>query len=224
MKKLIFPILTLVLICFVIFEKCSDTVSDKAFTTQMDSLNHANDSLKVAIAKDDSVINELYILDAELNDKVLHQKTKVTTVIKYVESKKNLIDLMHDDEIVYFYNNRYPTDTTSTPIVVAKPVLVASAKDLVELDGAKELIKIKDTIIGLDSSRLLVKDSVISKYQSKEVNFKTIIGNQDVQIKGWQKQYNVLKLENTKLKAKSKFQRIASYIIIGGLGYLTLVK
>ena len=81
MKKLIFPILTLVLICFVIFEKCSDTVSDKAFTTQMDSLNHANDSLKVAIAKDDSVINELYILDAELNDKVLHQKTKVTTVI-----------------------------------------------------------------------------------------------------------------------------------------------
>ena len=224
MKKLIFPILTLVLICFVIFEKCSDTVSDKAFTTQMDSLNHANDSLKVAIAKDDSVINELYILDAELNDKVLHQKTKVTTVIKYVESKKNLIDLMHDDEIVYFYNNRYPTDTTSTPIVVAKPVLVSSAKDLVELDGAKELLKIKDTIIGLDSSRLLVKDSVISKYQSKEVNFKTIIGNQDVQIKGWQKQYNVLKVENTKLKVKSKFQRIASYIIIGGLGYLTLVK
>jgi len=224
MKKLIFPILTVILICFVVFEKCSDTVSDKAFTTQMDSLNHANDSLKVAIAKDDSVINELYILDAELNDKVLHQKTKVTTVIKYVESKKNLIDLMHDDEIVYFYNNRYPTDTTSTPIVVAKPVLVASAKDLVELDGAKELIKIKDTIIGLDSSRLLVKDSVIFKYQSKEVNFKTIIGNQDVQIKGWQKQYNVLKLENTKLKVKSKFQRIASFVIIGGLGYLTLVK
>jgi hypothetical protein len=190
----------------------------------MDSLNHANDSLKIAIAKDDSIINDLNILDAELNDLVLHQKTKVTTVIKYVESKKNTIDLMQDNEVVHFYNNRYPTDTTSTPLVVAKPVLVASAKDLVELDGAKELIKIKDTIIGLDSSRLVVKDSVISKYQSKEVNFKTIIGNQDVQIKGWQKQYNVLKVENTKLKVKSKFQRIASFIIIGGLGYLTLVK
>jgi hypothetical protein len=224
MKKYIFPILTVILICFVVFEKCSDTVSDKAFNTQMDSLNHANDSLKVAIAKDDSVINDLNILDAELNDLVLHQKTKVTTVIKYVESKKNTIDLMHDGEIVSFYNNRYPTDTTSSPIIVAKPVLVASAKDLVELDGAKELIKIKDTIIGLDSSRLVVKDSVISKFKSKEISFKSIIGNQDVQIKGWQKQYNVLKLENTKLKAKSKFQRIASYIIIGGLGYLTLVK
>ena len=224
MKKLIFPILTLVLICFVVFEKCSDTVSDKAFTAQMDSLNHANDSLKVAIAKDDSVINDLNILDAELNDQVLHQKTKVTTVIKYVESKKNAILLMHDGEIVSFYNNRYPTDTTSTPLVVAKPVLVASAKDLVELDGAKELLKIKDTIIGLDSSRLVVKDSVISKFKSKEINFKTIIGNQDTQIKGWQKQYNALKLENTKLKFKSKFQRIAGYIIIGGLGYLTLVK
>ena len=49
MKKLIFPILTLVLICFVVFEKCSDTVSDKAFNAQMDSLNHANDSLKSSI-------------------------------------------------------------------------------------------------------------------------------------------------------------------------------
>ena len=224
MKKLIFPILTVILICFVVFEKCSDAVSDKAFTTQMDSLNHANDSLKITIAKDDSVINELYIIDAELNDQVLHQKNKVKTVIKYVESKKNTIDLMHDGEIVSFYNNRYPTDTTSTPILVAKPVLVSSAKDLVELDGAKELIKIKDTIIGLDSSRLVVKDSVISKFKSKEISFKTIIGNQDIQIKGWQKQYNVLKVENTKLKVKSKFQRIASFIIIGGLGYLTLVK
>ena len=224
MKKLIFPILTLVLICFVVFEKCSDTVSDKAFNAQMDSLNHANDSLKIAIAKDDSVINDLNILDAELNDQIMHQKTKVKTVIKYVESKKNILDLMHDNEIVHFYNNRYPADTTSTPTASVYPTWKTNAKDLVELDGAKELIKIKDTIIGLDSSRLLVKDSVISKYQSKEVNFKTIIGNQDVQIKGWQKQYNVLKVENTKLKVKSKFQRIASYIIIGGLGYLTLVK
>lgn len=206
------------------FEKCSNTVSDKAFNAQMDSLNHANDSLKISIAKDDSVINDLNILDAELNDLVLHQKTKVETVIKYVESKKNKIDLMHGNEIVHFYNNRYPTDTVSAPILVAKPVLVASAKDLVELDGAKELIKIKDTIIGLDSSRLVVKDSVISKFKSKEVNFKSIINNQDTQIKGWQKQYNALKIENTKLKFKSKFQRIASYIIIGGLGYLTLVK
>ena len=47
--------------------------------------------------------------------------------------------------------------------------------------------------------------------------------NQDVQILNWNKEYNKLQLENKKLKIKSKFGKIITYALAGGLAY-TLLK
>jgi hypothetical protein len=43
-------------------------------------------------------------------------------------------------------------------------------------------------------------------------------------IEGWKQSYELLRKENRKLKVKSRFTKILSYAIIGGLGYLYITK
>jgi len=213
-----------VLIGSVLFEKCSSNVEHKAFLSQMDSLHKVNDSLFAEIKKDDAVIDSLNYVSEELTYKVEHQKTKVIKVKEIIEVEKNKIDNLQEHQLVSFYNTRYPADTVTNPLPLAQPVLVSAAKDLVELDGAKQIIILKDSSIATLETKVAVKDSVIGKYISKEDKFRLILTNKDKEIAGWEGQYQKLELQYNKLKVKSKFQRIGSYIIIGGLGYLMLAK
>jgi hypothetical protein len=213
-----------VLIGSVLFEKCSSNVEHKAFLSQMDSLHKVNDSLFAEIKKDDAVIDSLNYVSEELTYKVEHQKTKVIKVKEIIEVEKNKIDNLQEHQLVSFYNTRYPADTVTNPLPLAQPVLVSAAKDLVELDGAKQIIVLKDSSIATLETKVAVKDSVIGKYISKEDKFRLILTNKDKEIAGWEGQYQKLELQYNKLKVKSKFQRIGSYIIIGGLGYLMLAK
>ena len=220
---IIFAIVT-VAIGSVLFEKCGSNVEHKAFLAQVDSLNKVNDSLYSEIAKDDAEIDSLDLVAVELQYKVDHQKTKVKTIVEYIEIEKNSIDAYSDPELVTSFNNRYPTDTINNPLLVAQPVLVSAAKDLVELDGAKQIIVLKDSSINTLEEKVTVKDSVIAKYVSKENTYKNMVANQQTQIKDWKFQYNTLQLENTKLKAKNKFTKIGAGLIAGGLVYLMLAK
>jgi hypothetical protein len=213
-----------VLIGGVLFEKCSSSVEHKAFLSQMDSLHKVNDSLFVEIKKDDAAIDSLNYVSEVLSDKLAHQKTKVIKIVETIEVEKNNIDNLQEHQLVSFYNTRYPADTITNPLPVAQPVLVSAAKDLVELDGAKQIIVLKDSSIATLETKVAVKDSVITKYISKEDKFRLILTNKDKEIAGWEGQYQKLELQYNKLKVKSKFQRIGSYIVIGGLGYLMLAK
>jgi hypothetical protein len=219
----IFAIIT-ILIGSLLFEKCNNNVEHKAFLSQMDSLHKVNDSLEAEIAKDDAEIDSLDIVAIELQYKVDHQKSKVKTIVEYIEIEKNSIDAYSDPELVTSFNNRYPTDTISNPLLVAQPVLVSAAKDLVELDGAKQIIVLKDSSIATLESQVAVKDTIISKYVSKENNYKNIMNNQQTQIKDWKFQYNTLQLQNQKLKLKNKFTKIGAGLVVGGLVYLMLAK
>jgi hypothetical protein len=213
-----------VLVGSVLFEKCSSNVEHKAFLSQMDSLHKVNDSLFVEIKKDDAAIDSLNYISEVLTDKLAHQKTKVIKIVETIEVEKNNIDNLQEHQLVSFYNTRYPADTVTNPLPVAQPVLVSAAKDLVELDGAKQIIVLKDSSIATLETKVAVKDSVITKYISKEDKFRLILTNKDKEIAGWEGQYQKLELQYNKLKVKSKFQRIGSYIVIGGLGYLMLAK
>jgi peptidoglycan hydrolase CwlO-like protein len=224
MKKYILPILILLLLCWIVFDKVKDFGLSTEFTTKQDSLVHAVDSLKLEIAKDDAEIDSLDIVAVELQYKLDHQKAKVKTIVEYIEVEKNNIDGFSNPELVSSFNNRYPADTITNPLLVAQPVLVSAAKDLVELDGAKQIIVLKDSSITTLESKVTVKDSIIGKYVNKELNYKNIILNKDKEITGWEGQYQKLELQYNKLKVKSKFQRIGSYVVIGGLAYLMLVK
>ena len=220
---IIFAIVT-VAIGSVLFEKCGSNVEHKAFLAQVDSLNKVNDSLYSEIAKDDAEIDSLDLVAVELQYKVDHQKAKVIKIVETIEIEKNNIDSYSEQELVSSLNKRYPKDTVTNPLPVAQPVLVSVAKDLVELDGAKQIIVLKDSSINTLEAKVTVKDSVIKKYANKELNYVNIILNKDKEIAGWEGQYQKIELQYNKLKVKSKFQRIGSYIVIGGLAYLMLAK
>ena len=159
-----------------------------------------------------------------LTFKVAYMRDHIKTVTKYVDSSKSAIDNYNEQELISSFNTRYPADTITNPLPVAQPVLVSAAKDLVELDGAKQIIVLKDSSIATLETKVSLKDTVISKYVNKEINYKNIMVNQYNQIQGWEDQYGKLEIQYNKLKVKSKFQRIGSYIVIGGLAYLMLAK
>ena len=224
MKKYILPIILILILLWLAFDKVSNVGLTEEFKTKQDSLVHAVDSMKLEIAKDDAAIDSLNQVEDELKDKLAHQKTKVIKIVETIEIEKNNVDSYSEQELISSLNKRYPKDTVTNPLPVAQPVLVSVAKDLVELDGAKQIIIVKDSAINTLESQVSLKDTVISKYVSKEKSFKNIMMNQETQIKDWKFQYNVLQLENTKLKAKNKFTKIGAGLIAGGLVYLMLAK
>lgn len=222
MKKLIFPLVIVALLSWISIDKCNYSNLSGDFKAKQDSLVQTVDSLQVEIAKSDSVINDLNILDAELNYQVRHQKNKIETVIKYVEVEKNKIDTYSETELVSSFNKRYPTDTVTNLLPIAQPVLISTAKDLVEFDGVKIELGIKDSIIILDEQRIANKDSIISVQNRKELNYNNIVVNQAIQITDWKFQYSALQLQNQKLKIQNKFVKIGTGIVVGSLVYILI--
>lgn len=194
------------------------------FKGKLDSLTEVNDYLLIqneiadgqikAIERQDSI----YIHDLE------NRKAKVIKIKEYVQVEVNKIDNFTEQELVSYLNNRYPKDTITNPLPVAQPVLASASRDLAAYDGAKHEIVIKDSVIAIQESRITLKDSTITLFVNKEGRYKTIIGNKDQAISEWSKQYDNLNLNYKKLQVKNKFQKIGSYIIIGGLAYTLLAK
>ena len=225
MKKTLLVSLLLVTLFFIGYEGCKRIQDpDKGFKVTLDSLSKANDSLLNLNAKADATIEEFRFADSILLYQVEHQKTKIITVTKFVDSSKEAIDTYSEEQLISSYNKRYPTDTTTNPLPIAQPVLVSAAKDLVELDGTKKVLIIQDSVISLQENRIAAKDTIISVYAFKEQNYMKVIGNKDLEIKTWNTQYNMLQLQNKKLKLNSKLHKIASYVVVGGLSFLILSK
>ena len=194
------------------------------FKAKLDSLSTVNDSLATKNEEDNYKIAELQVRDSILTYSIKHQKARVVVIDHWVDSSKGKIDTYTEHELVSSFNKRYPKDTVTNPLPLAQPVLIATAKDLVELDGAKEKLIIKDSVITIQESRITLKDSTIGLYANKEIRFKAIINNQDLKINQWSNQYDILNLNYKKLQVRNKFQKIGSYIIIGGLAYTLLAK
>ena len=222
-KNIVIGVLAVALAASLFFN-FESTQDHKQFLTEMAKLDAQNDSLKTQIEADDIMIETLEFKEEDLHYQLDHQKAKVVIVEKEVEVEKNKIDNLSEHQIVEFYNGRYPKDTLTNPLPVAQPVLIAAAKDLVELDGTKQIIVLKDSTINTLEAKITVKDNIITGFENKESKYKLILTNKDKEIAGWEDQYNQIDLQLKKLKVKSKFQRIGSYIVIGGLGYLMLVK
>jgi hypothetical protein len=226
MNKLITRIGLIAILAFVgytLFTLGSAKVGTE-FKAKLDSLDRVNDSLEAMNMLDDKKIDELKTQDSILHYEIEHQKAKVIRVDHWIDSSKGKIDTYTEHELVSSFNKRYPKDTVTNPLPLAQPVLTATAKDLVELDGAKIKLVIKDSVIAVQESRLTLKDSTITLFMNKEGRYKAIIGNKDQAIAEWSKQYDILNLNYKKLQIRNKFQKIGTYIIIGGLTYTLLAK
>jgi hypothetical protein len=224
MKKTILLIVAVLVAGYIIFDKIGDVGLTEEFKVKQDSLVATVDSMRLDIEKDNAIIDSLNYLDAVLTVKLDIAKKNVKVITKYVDSSKSAIDNYTEHQLVTSFNTRYPADTVTNPLPVAQPVLMAAAKDLVELDGAKQIITIKDSVITLTEARVTGKDSVIAVFVKKEGTYKNIMFNQDTQIKDWKYQFNALQLQNTKLKAKNKFTKIGAGLVVGGLVYLMVAK
>jgi hypothetical protein len=224
MKKAILLIVAVLVAGYIIFDKIGDVGLTKEFTQKQDSLVAAVDSMRLDIEKDNAIIDSLNYLDAVLTVKLDIAKKNVKVITKFVDSYKSAIDNYTEHQLITSFNTRYPQDTVTNPLPLAQPVLVAAAKDLAELDGAKQIIVIKDSVIALTESRVSGKDSVIAVFTKKENTYKSMLFNQDVQIKDWKYQFNALQLQNAKLKAKNKFTKIGAGLVVGGLVYLMVAK
>lgn len=194
------------------------------FKSKIDSLSKVNDSLLLVNMKDNSTIIKLQAIDDNLNYQAQHQKVKIVKVKEIVEVEKNRIDNLNERELVSYFNQRYPKDTTTNPLPVAQPVLTFAAKDLVAYDGAKEELIAMDSIIELQEDRIEGKDSIITLYGDKEVRYKGMLDNKDKVILEWNKQYDVIKAQNKKLKTQSKIQKIGIAVLAGGLIYTVIQK
>ena len=224
MKKLVLPLVIVALLLWIFADKCNNNVEEKAFKAKMDSINHVVDSLHNQIVKNDSIIDELYKIDLDLNYQVLHQEEKIKTIVKYVQVEKDKIDTYDEHQLISHFNQLYPQDTTTNPLPLAQLVLVSVAKDLVEFDGAKQQLVVKDSIIALDEERIATKDVIIGVFKNKESDYKSIISLKDSVIKDYKINYESLKLENKKLKFKNKLTKVGTAVVIGGLTYLLISK
>ena len=224
MKKIVLGILVFLVAAYIIFDKVSDAGLSKEFLQKQDSLVHAVDSMKLTLAVDSAKIDSLNQIDEQLQDKLSYAKSHVKTITKFIDSSKAIVDTYNEKELITFFNKRYPKDTTTNKLPIAQPVLVSTAKDLAELDGAKQIITIKDSVIALTEARVTGKDSVIAVYIKKEGTYRNIMTNQDTQIKDWKNQYQQLYLANQKLKFKNKITKIGAGVVVGGLVYLMIAK
>jgi hypothetical protein len=192
------------------------------FVAKQDSLVQVVDSLQEDIHQKDTEIYVLQELDRDLELQLEEAESKVKVITKWVDSSKKKVDTWNEQELVSSFNKRYPTDTVTNPLPLAQPVLVSAAKDLIELDGTKEEIVVKNDIIALNEQRIVGKDSIISLYVQKELNYKNIVNNQQIQIGDWKKEYNTIKIQNTKLKVQAQIGRIGAGLAIAGLTFLLI--
>jgi hypothetical protein len=213
MKKTIAIIVIVLAVLYIAFDKYSDFSTDKVHLAKQDSLVHAVDSLNAELVKDSLIIDSMEAEDLVLWNKIEHARKNVKVITKWIDSSKAAIDTYTEHELITSFNTKYPADTITNPLPLAQPVLVAVAKDLVELDGAKQQLIVKDTIINLAEMRIIVKDSIIGKYVSKENTYKGIVKNQEIQINDWKNQYDKLMIDNKKLKVKGKIGAIKSVIV-----------
>jgi hypothetical protein len=224
MKKTLLVALAAIALFFIVYEKYQDVQEDESFKVALDSLHKQNDSLLLSIDSKSVVIDSLEAVDSLLIDKLEHQKPKIVTITKFVDSSKKAIDTYSEQELISSLNTRYPEDTITNLLALAQPVLQSAAKDLIEFDGAKETITIQDSVISIQQLRLDIKEGIINEHIAKEKGYIKVLGNKNLEIKTWNEQYEQVKAENKKLKKKSKIQKIVSSAAIGALTIWLLVK
>lgn len=225
MKRVILYSILVLLIAALVYEGCKRVQPpSETFKATIDSLHKLNDSLMDGIKFRTDMIDSLYTVDVESYLTIQELKGNIAATVKQTKAAKKVIPALTDPALVSQFNQRYPADTVSNKLQVARPVLVSAAQDLIELDGAKEVIKTQDSIIVQDSIRIGTKEKIIEKYVEKESIYTKVIANKDTEIDTWTKEHKALKFENTKLKAKSKVQKIVLYIVTGALATVALLK
>ena len=92
MKKYILPIIIILVLLWLAFDKVSNIGLTEEFKVKQDSLVANVDSMKLNIIKDNAIIDSLEYVDQVLTVKLDIAKKNVKIITKYVDSSKSAID------------------------------------------------------------------------------------------------------------------------------------
>lgn len=114
----------------------------------------------------------------------------------------------------------YSQDTTKIPTPIAKLVI----KDLIDYDAHKSFLSLSKDEIRILEKKIIAKDSIISVFGLKEINYVQQIDAEKSKTVIWQQQYEEAKKLYKKEKLKRQLERIASLCIMGTIGYFYINK
>ena len=111
-------------------------------------------------------------------------------------------------------------DTVKIPVPIARQIV----KDLTICDSVKAILELTTKQLILTEDKVVLKDSIITKYEQKCLMYDTMLINekQKFVVQGdWLK---TIRKENRSLKIKLLYTKISMSAIIGVLGYLFITK
>jgi len=111
-------------------------------------------------------------------------------------------------------------DTVKIPVPIARQIV----KDLTICDSAKAILELTTKQLILTEDKVVLKDSIITKYEQKCSMYDTMLINekQKFAVQGdWLK---TVRKENRSLKIRLLYTKISMSAIIGLLGYLFITK
>jgi hypothetical protein len=133
--------------------------------------------------------------------------------------------------LTLFTFNSYSQDTSSVcmPYTVAKQISL----DLISGDSAMEILNVVIDQLSLTEQKVVLKDSIISVYRSKEFNLLEQVRNEKMAKESYITMYNDLEGEYTRVYKQYKKQKFINRIykvgfwsglLIGTAGYIILTK
>lgn len=215
-------VFTILLYLTVDFNGCNP----KDLKAKLNVLESYNDSLERENKLRDQDIILLNAKSYELTEKLQEAQEKVKIIKVQVEKRVEVVKKYDSSEVAKFYLQRYPNEFNfpDTLIPLNKLVLVSAASELVEYDGAKQIMELQDSSISLLGQDVKVKDSIISVMNGKELNYKGIINNKNTEIVVLNQVNKNLEKDNKKLKNKVKVVKVVGTVVLGGLIYSILAK
>lgn len=112
--------------------------------------------------------------------------------------------------------------TDSTSIQLKKPIAKLVIKDLITGDGAKNEVVLLSDKIKILEQKVVLKDSVISKYELKMNNFNSILSTKSNQLLLSQELSKKLEIDLQKQKVKNKLTAGAGIVAV--IAAVLLVK
>ena len=115
MKKYILPIIIILVLLWLAFDKVSNIGLTEEFKVKQDSLVATVDSMRLDIEKDNAIIDSLEYVDQTLTIKLDIAKKNVKVITKYVDSTKSAI-----------INSKIPILLSSKPLSITPSVISSS--------------------------------------------------------------------------------------------------
>lgn len=214
------------LIALLFYRECSppkeNTANSVRLQQVLDSLSKRNDSVQRELGKSTALIDSLRRADSTIASRIRGVQGSIRDLQKQLDSSRKFIATLSGDQLVNFLNKRYPKDTTSQLLLVAKPVLAEVTTEAIQFHQTKALVSKQDSIINLQDIRIKLLDTTVKAFAPREKLLTELIQNKDLEARKVREENATLQNENKDLKSKLDWHKMGNFILIGSLLFAIL--